>query len=90
MTETYEPQSNPWAGAMLVTWILCLFLGLVLLVVGAAEPTRLDPNPGLSGAQMFGVGLLGLGGMLLVGWMACMALRWQPDSALDHPNVHAR
>lgn len=69
---------NPWISWMGWGWGLGLIVGAIALIAGHRDATGFQSDPGLTGVQLFGAGLVGFASTLFVAWMVCNALTWAP------------
>lgn len=74
---------NPWLRRMFLSGAAPVLIGLIIVVVEQARKTcfpsgRCGPE-GFTSEQILGLGLVALGAIALIGWMAAAAVCWQLD-----------
>lgn len=73
---TESTRTNPWLSALGGTAAVSLLMGLVISL-GSQSDGAFGPSDSEAAGQVVGVALLGIGGMLLSGWMVAAAICWQ-------------
>jgi hypothetical protein len=71
-----EP-GNPFAQSLLFISIGLMVLGLIVFVAGLGTEATYENPTGGAGAVMVGTGMLGMGWMLFVAWLATSSVNWQ-------------
>jgi len=68
---------NPYAQSLLFISIGLMVLGLIIFVAGLGTEATFENPTGGAGAVMVGTGMLGMGWMLFVAWLATSSVNWQ-------------
>jgi hypothetical protein len=71
-----EP-GNPFAQGLLFGGIGLFVLGLIIFVAGLGTEITYENPAGGAGAVMAGSGMIGMGWMLFVAWLATGSVNWQ-------------
>lgn len=91
-TESGEgaPATNPWLRWMVVSGTATVLIGLVTMRIGRKRACSSDgrfcvdvASDGFTDAEVVGLGLVAIGFLALVGWMAAKAICWQLSFRAD-------
>ena len=67
---------NPYAQSLLFISIGLMVLGLIIFVAGLGTEATFENPTGGAGAVMAGSGLMGMGWVLFVAWLATGSINW--------------
>jgi hypothetical protein len=73
---TTEP-GNPFAQGLLFGGLGLFVLGVIIFVAGLGTEITYENPAGGAGAVMAGSGMIGMGWMLFVAWLATGSVNWQ-------------